>query len=790
MTALTIIYNVCRREWMRITSRRLYIGVCLILPLFSLFFMATIFGNGQMEQLPIAIVDLDNTSTSRSIIRRVEATPTFLVSFKASNETEARQALQRKEIYGYLVIPHRFQANISHSPTLTYYYHYALLSVGGELMAAFENTLAAVSISPIIMKAEALGVEEGTIQTFLLPIEGEVNPVYNPNMNYSVYLSYPFFFILLQIQILLVTVYTLGNEIKMGTSHQWIAHAQGNILFATVGKLIPYTLIFTIVALFANYVLLGNILVDKCWLLINSLTFLFIIATQALAVFIFSFFPQIAYIISAVSMIGSLGATLSGVTFPIQSMYAPVQFCSFLLPIRHFTEATHSILYFQAGFIHIWHTYCFLLLFPLAALLMLPLLKKWIAYFLQKENIPPTTRLYSKALPTRLTAVIRREWYNISTNPAIILVLAGGIFLYGLLYNYMYTPNTVQQTPIAVVDLSHSSLSREYIRWLDATPQVSIYKECTDMQEAKEWMKRGEVYGVLYLPSNFEQQIRTGNQTVYLFYASTETFLQFKGMKEATTRVMLALNDAHRADGIVFLPIEGIAAVEYSNPISIIGTALYNPSGGYASYLIPAVVIVIIFQTMLMVISMVRGEEREKRSRYGTHFNRLSALPVVIGRSLVYTMLYALFSVFLLGLIPYVFHIPHMGNWWEIVAMMIPFLISTSLLAQALSRWFTDAEAPLLMIAFFSVGYIFLSGISYPLESMPWYWNIAHYIFPVTPAILAFIKLNSMGGNLADISPQLAILWIQVFVYGAWAMQTVKWQAKKMAIYPRQPIFC
>lgn len=108
-------------------------------------------------------------------------------------------------------------------------------------------------------------------------------------------------------------------------------------------------------------------------------------------------------------------------------------------------------------------------------------------------------------------------------------------------------------------------------------------------------------------------------------------------------------------------------------------------------------------------------------------------------------MLYVVFSMFLLGLLPHIFSIPNIGSGWDIVTMMIPFLLATSFFALAVSRWFTDSEAPLLMIAFFSVGYIFLSGVSYPLELMPWYWQAAHYVFPVAPAVLAFSKIKFNG---------------------------------------------
>ena len=806
---MNLLYNVLFRECHRITSRRLYFGVCILLPLFCLFFMATIFGNGQMENIPISIVDQDNTAASRTIARRIAATPTFRVTEHFTDEASARQALQRKEIYGYLSIPPQFeQKTVSGTgATLTYYYHYALLSVGSELMAAFETTLAPVALSPIVVQAEALGVGQEQIQTFLLPVEANTHPLYNPDMDYSIYLSQPFFFVLFQILILLVTVYAIGSEFKFGTTQEWMGAAtpagkdpanlrNADMLTAVAGKLLPYTVMFSVIGILANYVLFGlmNIPFQGSLWLMNIVTVLFIMATQALAVLIFSIFPKIAYIISVVSMLGSLGATLSGVTFPVTAMYAPVHAASYLFPVRHFTEATQAMIYFDAGFAYFWQSVAVLLVFLLLAILILPLLKWWILRMKESEE---TLHIGDKALSgiaatdiqsgissgtspgteASLSNVIRHEWKAIATNPAILLVLAGGIFLYGLLYNYMYAPNLVRKAPVAVVDLSHSALSREYVRWLDAAPQTSVYAQTPNILEAREWMKKGEVTGILYIPSDFETHVARGETSVFTLYAATDAFLNFKGLQEASSRVMLAVNDAHRRAGTVFLPPQGLLAVASSTPVSVSGTALYNYTEGYGSYLIPAVMIVIIFQTMLMVIAMLTGEEAEQQ-RKGVYSMKARALKdmlcIVSGRTFVYVMLYVVFSMFLLGLLPHIFSIPNIGSGWDIGTMMIPFLLATSFFALAVSRWLTDSEAPLLMIAFFSVGYIFLSGVSYPLELMPWYWQAAHYVFPVAPAVLAFVKLNSMGGSLADIWPQMLTLWIQVIIYGAWAVYTTR----------------
>lgn len=699
---MNLLYNVLFRECHRITSRRLYFGVCILLPLFCLFFMATIFGNGQMENIPIGIVDQDNTAASRTIARRIAATPTFRVTEHFTDEASARQALQRKEIYGYLSIPPQFeQKTVSGTgATLTYYYHYALLSVGSELMAAFETTLAPVALSPIVVQAEALGVGQEQIQTFLLPVEANTHPLYNPDMDYSIYLSQPFFFVLFQILILLVTVYTIGSEFKFGTTQEWMGAAtpagkdpanlrNADMLTAVAGKLLPYTVMFSVIGILANYVLFGlmNIPFQGSLWLMNIVTVLFIMATQALAVLIFSIFPKIAYIISVVSMVGSLGATLSGVTFPVTAMYAPVHAASYLFPVRHFTEAAQAMIYFGAGFAYFWQSVAVLLVFLLLAILILPLLKWWI---LRRKESEETLHIGDKALSgiaatdiqsgissgtspgteASLSNVIRHEWKAIATNPAILLVLAGGIFLYGLLYNYMYAPNLVRKAPVAVVDLSHSALSREYVRWLDAAPQTSVYAQTPNILEARKWMKKGEVTGILYIPSDFETHVARGETSVFTLYAATDAFLNFKGLQEASSRVMLAVNDAHRRAGTVFLPPQGLLAVASSTPVSVSGTALYNYTEGYGSYLIPAVMIVIIFQTMLMVIAMLTGEEAEQR-RKGIHSMRARFLKdmlcIVSGRTFVYVMLYVVFSMFLLGLLPHIFSIPNIGSGWDIV---------------------------------------------------------------------------------------------------------------------------
>ena len=362
------------------TSRRIYLGAAVVLPLFLLFFMSTIFGDGQMRHLPIGIVDGDNTATSRSIVKDIAAVPTFEVAKHYTDDAEARAAVQRKEIYGYLSIPPRFEEAMMRGTgaTLSYYYHYALLAVGGEVMSAFETALIPVRMAPIVVEAVTLGAGEGNIETFLLPMTSDDHALYNPSLDYAVYLAVPIFYIMFQILVLLVTLYAVGSERKGESAVSWLVAADGNILRAVVGKLLPYTFIFICEALLAGVVFFHceHIPMAGSIPLFTLATVLFIVATQAVAVILYTLFPVFSLVISVVSMVGSLGATLSGLTFPLSAMSPLVQWVARLFPVRHFTEAMQCIVYFDGGFSACWPQLAVLCVFPLVMVALLPRLRK------------------------------------------------------------------------------------------------------------------------------------------------------------------------------------------------------------------------------------------------------------------------------------------------------------------------------------------------------------------------------------------------------------------------------
>ena len=373
----------------------------------------------------------------------------------------------------------------------------------------------------------------------------------------------------------------------------------------------------------------------------------------------------------------------------------------------------------------------------------------------------------------RLNDILRIAAYeclSILRSLPILVVLGGGIFMYGILYNYMYSPNVLREVPVVVVDESRTPLSRHYIRLLDATPQVRVQGVIANMPEARKRMKETEVAGILSLPADFEAKVGRGEEAVFVSINNTMAFLSYAAIKEASSGAMLSLDDSVRPSQVVFLEPNVVQSVVNTPSIEVQGFALYNESGGYATYLIPAVLIVIIFQTMLMVISMRCGKENEQRMRPLMWMSRHDsswgmAMNIVVGKSVVYVGFYVLFSIFLLGLLPLLYDLPHLASPLLLIQLLTPYLFATAFFGLSCSVFFKDSDAPLLLIAFFSVGLLFLSGISWPLELMPWPWRLLHCLIPAPVGVLAFVKANSMGADWGDISREMILMWGQCVVY-------------------------
>lgn len=367
-----------------------------------------------------------------------------------------------------------------------------------------------------------------------------------------------------------------------------------------------------------------------------------------------------------------------------------------------------------------------------------------------------------------LWATIRHEVWGIASSPAILLVMLGGVVIYGLLYGLLYRPNIVTDAPVVVIDHSNTSLSRRLVELIDATPEVAVINTATELPQARTLLATGTAEAIVYIPHNVERLIGRGEEAIFVVLASTAEFLYYEAIRRGTLGAMQALDGELATSMVVFLPEEDVATIASIKPIEVVGNALFNPSKGYATYLLPAVLMVILFQTMTMVVCLRTGGDRERgRLRYGptTHSGLLDALVVVIGRSVVYVAIYGLFALFLMGFITHLFDLPHLGSFATLAPIVAPYLVATSLFGITFSTLFADSEAALPAVATFSVGLILLSGISYPLELMPRPWVLLHHLLPAPVGIMAYVKANSMGASVAECYEEISTLWWQCGAY-------------------------
>lgn len=337
---------------------------------------------------------------------------------------------------------------------------------------------------------------------------------------------------------------------------------------------------------------------------------------------------------------------------------------------------------------------------------------------------------------------------------------------YPLLYAFIYTGEVVREVPAAVVDMNKSTLSREFIRNVDATPDVKIQSHCADMEEAKLLLKESKVYGVIYIPESFSSDITKGIQTQVTLYCDMSGMLYYKAILTASTEVSLKMNKAIKAKraGNTTNRQDEISAT----PITYEAVNLFNPQAGYASFLLPAVLILIIQQTLLLGVGLSAGTARENnRFRDLVPLSRQyqGTLRIVLGKSSAYFIIYAIVSAYILCVVPKIFSLVQIAQAGTLAAFILPYVLSCIFFAMTCSIFIHHREACMMIYVFTSVPLLFISGVSWPGSAIPEFWRVISWLFPSTFGINGYIAINSMGATLDQVLPEFRALWIQTGVY-------------------------
>lgn len=362
--------------------------------------------------------------------------------------------------------------------------------------------------------------------------------------------------------------------------------------------------------------------------------------------------------------------------------------------------------------------------------------------------------------------IFREELRTIIHDKGVIIFFFLVPLGYPLLYAFIYTNEVVRDVPVTVVDDCRSGQSREYVRHLDATPDVKIVGYSANMEEAKNLVKHRDVYGIVHIPSDFSSQLSKGRQVYVGAYADMSGMLYYKSVLTANTNVSLAMNadiKVKRAGGTT--EQQDLVA---EHPIQYEEVSIFNPQNGFAAFLIPAVLILIIQQTLLLGVGMAAGTAREHnqfRNLVSVNRHNRGLLRIVMGKGCAYMLVYIPLCIYVLGVIPHLFRLNQLGSFWHIVAFIQPFLIASIFFAMTVSAFVRHREMCIMLIVFTSVPLLFISGISWPGSAVPDMWKAISYVFPSTFGIHGFVAINNMGASLADVEHDWYMLWVQAVIY-------------------------
>lgn len=381
--------NIAKREALRIAVRPLYLFCMIIAPVFCYLFFTTLMANGLPTDLPAGVVDLDNTSTTRNIIRNLDAFQQTHIVAHYPSVMEARKAIQRGEIYSFYYIPEgTTEATLaSRQPKVSFYVNYSYL-IAGSLLYKDQRTiseLAAGAVGRATLYAK--GATEDQAMAFLQPIVIDTHALNNPWLNYSVYLCNTLFPGILMLLIFLTTIYTLGEEVKNGTGRELMRLADNSITKVLIGKLLPHTLVFFVIAVFYNVYLYGY-LHYPCHsgifpMLLAGL--LLVLSSQAFGVFLFGLIGSFRLALSAASLWGVISFSISGFTFPVMAMHPTLQALCVLFPLRHYYLLYVNFALNGYPLIYAWQAVAALLVFLLLPFLIL---KKLRTILLQYVYVP------------------------------------------------------------------------------------------------------------------------------------------------------------------------------------------------------------------------------------------------------------------------------------------------------------------------------------------------------------------------------------------------------------------
>ncbi len=377
----------------------------------------------------------------------------------------------------------------------------------------------------------------------------------------------------------------------------------------------------------------------------------------------------------------------------------------------------------------------------------------------------------------RVIYIMVDEYRFVFRDSGLVAIFLLATIVYPILYSSIYKNETVYDMPIAVIDKSNSVQSRKLIAGINATPHLEVAERCNNLEQVKESFYRRNVHGAIFIPKDFDIKINRNEQTHISIYSDMSSFLYYRAMLLGTNLTVLNANKNIKLKKLNAMGKVGQLAETSIKPYQYKGTIFYNNSMGFASFLLPALLILIIHQTLFFGITMgagiVRGSRNVLESKHPKKF-----YPMLLGKALCYLSLYLVITPYILLFIPYVFKLPHLGSPMDVMRLMIPFLFAVIFFSIAVAVFIKTREAGMVVLLSSTVILLFLSGVSWPQSNITGFWKVFSMLFPSTFGVQGYLKINSTGATIQQVAFETTGLWIQAIVYFIIAVISYRFQWK------------
>jgi ABC-2 type transport system permease protein len=750
---------VATRElrWMR--RDRLALFLAIGVPLIAFALLSFTFSDPVIRHLRVSVVDDDRSPTSMTFIQAIASAPGVTVAERSADLTSAMHAIRSGDAIASVYIPPGFEHDVQSNkrPQIVAFFNKQYMTPGNAASGAISAAIGAATASAS-QRRLAQAYHPGTLKI-------EQYALTNPALNYAQFLLRAILPTVLHVVVALSAGYAVGSEFRARSRRAWLKTAGGSPLVALNGKLGPLFGVFLVIASVASGIIHGLFVVpfrgDVA--MMGASGCLFILAYLAMGALFQLLTLNLALGLSLTGIVCSPAFGFAGVGFPILAMNGFARSWGDLLPLRWYIQ----ILFDQA--VRSLPTWASAPAF--AALGALAIALSALSW-LRLRSLAKRFKTYRALAPIEEGVIVGGtlvgELRAVLADPGLVGLILFAPLIYGLLYPQPYLGQLLRDLPIAVVDQDHSDLSRAYVQALDADEALKVAVAPATVGEARTALDEHRIFAIVVIPRDTERDILKGDNAAVAAYVDSAFFLVYsrisQGISEANQSLDLAVAArGARADGSL-----AHAALAKSSPVESLTEPLFNPTGGYASYVVPAAFILILQQTLFMGTASMGGAAFERGGRMARRAR--GSVGAMFGQALAHLCLAAPGLALYLVILPRVYGFSTLGRPLDLLLVAIPFVLSVSFLAQFVAYGFKRRETAVLLFMAAGLPLFFLVGVAWPLEGIPEILRNASRIFPSTAAIDALVRINQMGADLGDVSRQWMTLWALAAAYAILAV--------------------